>query len=317
MKGIMKNLILVLSVATTLATALRAQVEVLPPDFSLFGKTSGDYCAEYHQYTYPISTNEDYLFPEAGPLSDERVYYLHRPGFPSPTLGIQTYYVPDDVYVYFPVIGQSWDNVEVLTPFTLEQLRDALRANVDDITVVRFNIDGVQLADPFAYRTESPFYTVYFPTADNIYSLILGRPFEGLVDPQISGGYLLMLKPLPPGLHDVHTAYSFRPPNDLTRERHYQIISLPVPQFLGHKTAQLAASVAGSSLAPDRRQPLLATLNPAKASFDSGHLDTGSNQLRAFQNKVRAQVGRSDQLLADDLTQAAQKIIDRATRELQ
>jgi hypothetical protein len=307
------KLIFALILTTALTSSLRAQVEVLPPDFVLFGKTSGDYCAEYHQYTFPISTNEDYLFPEVGPLSDERVYYLHRPTFFFETLGIQTYYVPDDVYVYFPVIAQSWDNVDVFPPLTPEQLRDTLRAAVDAITVVRFNIDGVQLADPFAYRTESPFYSVYFPTADNIYSLLLERPFEGLVDPQISGGYLLMLKPLPPGLHDVHTAYSFRAPNDFTRERHYQIISLPAPQFLAHKTRQLAASVAGSSVTPNRQQALLASVNGAEAAFNSNNLRGAINHLRAFARIVRAQVARNDQVLADQLIAAAQNIIDRTS----
>jgi hypothetical protein len=125
-----------------------------------------------------------------------------------------------------------------------------------------------------------------------------------------------MLKPLPAGLHDVHTEFSFRPPNDLTRERHYQIISLPVPQFLAHKTAQLAASVAGSSVAPNRQQPLLTSVNGAKASFDSNNLRAGINHLRAFENIVRAQIARQDPLLADQLIAAAQKIIDKASTRL-
>src|SRR6266536_4186760 len=62
--------VLALALALTVTGSLQAQVEILPPDFVLFGMTSGDYCAEYHQQTLPASTNEDYLFPNAGPFSN-------------------------------------------------------------------------------------------------------------------------------------------------------------------------------------------------------------------------------------------------------
>jgi len=303
--------------ASFLLGSVQAQVEVLSPDFVLFGKTSGDYCAEYIEFTSTHSTNEDYLFPDASPLSDERVYFLHRPTYYLPTLGIQTYFVPDNAYVYLPIIVINWDNVEVVPALTPEQLRDTLRAEVDGISAVRLNIDGVQLGNPLAYRTESPFFSFVFQESDNLYSSLLGRPFVGLDDPVIAGGYLVMLKPLPPGLHDVHTAYTFAPPDDFTRERHYQIYSLTPPQFLAHKTGQLAANVANSSLSPNRQQPLLATLNGTKASFDSNNLRAGINQLGAFQNKVRAQITRMEQAFADSLIQSAQQIIDRANKESQ
>jgi hypothetical protein len=64
---------------------------------------------------------------------------------------------------------------------------------------------------------------VYLPTADNYSTLLNGHPITGLVDPIIAGGYLIMVKPLPPGLHDVLTGYTIGPPDNLFRERHYQI----------------------------------------------------------------------------------------------
>lgn len=57
-------------------------------------------------------------------------------------------------------------------------------------------------------------------------------------------------------------------------------------------------------------QPLRATLNAAQASMNRHNLTSAINQLRAFENKVRAQVGRSDPKLAETLVQAAQNIID-------
>jgi hypothetical protein len=58
------------------------------------------------------------------------------------------------------------------------------------------------------------------------------------------------------------------------------------------------------------KRPLIATLKAAVASFDRGSLGSGVNQLRAFQNKVLAQIARIDPALADSLIADAQAIID-------
>jgi len=58
---------------------------------------------------------------------------------------------------------------------------------------------------------------------------------------------------------------------------------------------------------------LLATLSAAMASFERGNVDSGANQLRAFQNKVRAQVARIDAVLADELINATQQIMEEGT----
>ena len=60
----------------------------------------------------------------------------------------------------------------------------------------------------------------------------------------------------------------------------------------------------------------LASVNGAETAFDSNHLRAGINHLRAFEEIVRAQVARQDQVLADRLTAAAQKIIDKAIKQV-
>ena len=57
-------------------------------------------------------------------------------------------------------------------------------------------------------------------------------------------------------------------------------------------------------------KPLLATLEAALASFQRGNLNSGINQLRAFQKKVATQVTRIDAALAGELIDQAQRIID-------
>ncbi len=65
-----------------------------------------------------------------------------------------------------------------------------------------------------------------------------------------------------------------------------------------------------SNLPRNRRQPLLASLGAAAASFERGHFTAGANQLEAFQHKVRAQVAPFAPKLAEELIRAAQTILD-------
>jgi hypothetical protein len=58
------------------------------------------------------------------------------------------------------------------------------------------------------------------------------------------------------------------------------------------------------------KKPLVATLQAALASFERGNVNSGINQLKAFQNKVAAQVARIDAALAGELIDRAQRIIE-------
>jgi hypothetical protein len=42
------------------------------------------------------------------------------------------------------------------------------------------------------------------------------------------------------------------------------------------------------------KRPLIASLKSACSSFDRGNAHSGMNQIKAFQNKVRAQIANSD-----------------------
>src|SRR5262249_40511833 len=55
--------------------------------------------------------------------------------------------------------------------------------------------------------------------------------------------------------------------------------------------------------------PLMATLQAASAALERNNLTAAVNQLEAFQNKVAAQVGRSDPGLARLLERSAQAVI--------
>jgi hypothetical protein len=305
----------VLWLATVLTGSVNAEVELLPPDAVLFGKTRGEYLAEYVQYAVPLSTNGDYLLPNAGALGDDPVYFLQRPLFGAPLPGVQTYFVPDDVYVCFPIVFFWGDNVDVFPPLTPDELRNGLKGFVDTITNVHATIDGVALTNLADTRTESPIFATFFPSSDNFYTQILGHPFEGWNDPMVACGYFLMLQPLLAGVHDFRVGAGVGG-GGFTFERHFQVQSVPLSAMLSHQTEQLALNVKNSGLKANRQQPLLASLNAAKAALDAQNFRTALNQLQAFQHKVRAQVAPGDQSFAEQLTEAAQRIISKATAQL-
>jgi len=65
-----------------------------------------------------------------------------------------------------------------------------------------------------------------------------------------------------------------------------------------------------SGLARNRKQPLVASLKAAMASFDRESWGSGVNQLEAFENKVRAQVAPTDAALAEELHRAVHTILE-------
>src|SRR5260221_10167441 len=215
---------LTLLLSLLLIASARAQVQVLPPDFTLFGKTSADYLVEYDQTILPFTTNGDNLFPKAVPSATEPVYLLQRNFFGIiPPNAVQFYFLPDDVYVYVPLVHFNFDNVDNAIIMTPAELCDHLNSVVDSVTNLHVTIDGVALTNLLAYRTKTPVFSIFFPTNDNIYTVLLGHPFEGLDDPVVGGGYLIMLAPLPVGLHDFRTGACIGGVNNFCFERHYQI----------------------------------------------------------------------------------------------
>jgi hypothetical protein len=72
---------------------------------------------------------------------------------------------------------------------------------------------------------------------------------------------------------------------------------------------EIIDELGGSDVDQRTKRPLIATLKSAAASFDRGNDVSGNNQLHAFENKVRAQLGKSDPETAAALIRAAQAIL--------
>ena len=80
---------------------------------------------------------------------------------------------------------------------------------------------------------------------------------------------------------------------------------------MGGSLDGLITAVENSDLPANRKRPLLASLEAAQASFARGDIGAFANQLRAFENKVQAQVESANAALANRLISLAQEIIER------
>lgn len=78
----------------------------------------------------------------------------------------------------------------------------------------------------------------------------------------------------------------------------------------GEAIDQTIALVESTTVARKNKRPLIASLKAAGASFDRGSINSGLNQLKAFQNKVRAQIAKQNPAEAAAFIASAQKIID-------
>ncbi len=78
----------------------------------------------------------------------------------------------------------------------------------------------------------------------------------------------------------------------------------------GEAVDDLILQVDQADLGRKNKRPLFASLKAATASLDRGSFDAGVGQLRAFQNKIRAQIAPGDPALAQSLIRSAQDILD-------
>ena len=316
----MKARILSVLFLLTLASQTTTRAGVLPPDAVVADRTIAEWSVEWWKWIFSIPVGQHPIFDTNGSRAQVgqpggAVFFLA--GLISPESGLATrrFEVPEDKYLFFPMLNSWVDNVFVIPPLTVEQMREQNAAFIALISELHVRIDGVAVTNLFAHRAVAPVFSFEYTFPDSLESYLAGTPILGLVDPIVSDGYWLMVEPLPPGEHVINFGGTFGPPVNFTLDitDHITVVAVPLTQRMD----ELMAKVAAANLAPNRVQPLRASLEAARASFDRDNLQASVNQLRAFQHKVRAQVEGSDPALARELIQSAERIIERATRQRQ
>src|SRR5438477_7952581 len=300
--------------------SLTARGGVLPNDAVIDGKTIGEWSAEWWKWVLPISSNNNPMLDTTGAFAAVSqpagsVFLVAGDLGIAPGPFIRTFTVPQGKYLFFPVDMYEADNVNT-APLTVDELRDQAAGVVAAITNLHASLDGVEISNLFAHRALSPVFSIFYPSADNLQTVGFGgQPIRGLIDPMVSDGYWLMLEPLSVGQHLLTFGGEFGPPYYFFPADIVDYITvLPASPLEG--VDDLIEAVRGTTLPAGQLQPLLASLNAARASFQSDNLRAAINQLNAFQNKIRAQVLRTEDQLAEQLIQTAQKIIDSAAARM-
>jgi hypothetical protein len=192
---------------------------IIPPQARPYGKTYGEWSAEWWKWVlrlpvtgHPLfdSTGDNAGAGQSGPVWFLGGTYTVVYSEPGHAVGVanRTIVVPPGKALFFPILNNESDNVGVEPPMTIPQLRSLTSANQDAATNMVCTIDGIPvrglangLTSP--YRVQSPPFRFWMPATDNLYQSY-GVDFSGTAYPAVSDGVFLMVKPLPPGAHTIH-----------------------------------------------------------------------------------------------------------------
>jgi hypothetical protein len=301
--------------------SLPGQVTALPPGSVVAGLTLEEWSAQWWKWAlaFPISKSPLYdtnrHAPFAHSAQPDPVFFIAGAITTTPGLHFVTREVTirSDAHVFFPIVNFTAENVGRAVSLSPQELRDEAVVLTSLVTEAHASVDGVEIPCDRILRLLAPVFSYTIPDVpDNLFRFF-GLDFSGIADPAVSDGYWVMLAPLPPGQHVVQFRGAVGPPHNVVHDITYHF-TVRQPTLL-EKLADLVNSVEGAGLSAKREQPLLTSLEAARASFDRKHLRAGINQLAAFQKKVRTQLGKDNPDLAEELVRAAQAIIDRAKKE--
>lgn len=106
--------------------------------------------------------------------------------------------IPANKPILLPVINCTTSFAEAPRLKTESQLMEFVKSQIDDIGIKHASLDGIELKNMEQYRVRSQIFDVFFPE-DNVYNVKSGQTRAA------SDGFWLFLKPLSPGLHQIHT----------------------------------------------------------------------------------------------------------------
>ena len=208
--------ILLLAIAASSASG-----QVLPPSSLPYGYSYQEWSAKWWQYSLGQSTNHLVSLGDPGICSGpaSRVRFLGPPGFVNGGLTIKTNHITvhAGTPLFFPILDLWSDNgncpLSAFTTFTAEQLAAMNAGQWSGVTETSCTIDGVAVAgldDPIntIYHVVSPPFSYTTAEHDNVLAGFFGAsciPGDFTIYPAVGNGVYLMLAPLPPGKHTIHT----------------------------------------------------------------------------------------------------------------
>jgi hypothetical protein len=208
--------------AQTLAKAASVQTASTPAVFSPtstpYGLTYSLWSAAWWQWALALPNDSNPIFPgnentcqngangQNGP-----VWFLGGVLNAAGTVN-RTCAVPAGKALFFPINTSEYDNFCPPTNYTVSQMRQFIKPNIDGTTNMSCQVDGVSVAGlgtgtTSPYRAQSPAFVVTYPE-DNVWRV---GPFAGCPDahagstsPAVADGVYVMVSPLSEGEHTIH-----------------------------------------------------------------------------------------------------------------
>jgi hypothetical protein len=196
--------------------------QVLPPSSLPYGYSYQEWSAKFWQYDLGQSTNHLEALGDpgicSGPASRVRFLGPSHPGSSGGSAMVTNHItVPEGTPLFLSIQSLWVDNgncpISAFTTFTADQLAAQDEAQWSLTTETSCTIDGVAVAgldDPIntIYHVVSPPFSYTTEEHDNVLAGELGAtciPGGFTIYPAVGDGVYLMLAPLSPGKHTIHT----------------------------------------------------------------------------------------------------------------
>lgn len=201
-KRLLFTLVLTNIVAGLTATAAHAAppAQVVSPNKKVLGLSYGEWSAQWWQYVMGVRKQDNPLNDPTGENcavdQEGQVFFLVGTTETGPVVRACT--VLPNTYILFPVV-----NLACMIPIDGDTL-DAIITTCDDIIdevdldTLSVTIDGVPVKNLDSFRFQSPAFS-FTGANPPVY-----KGYSGFFETAVSDGYWVMLKPLPPGEHEIH-----------------------------------------------------------------------------------------------------------------
>jgi hypothetical protein len=181
-------------VAQTTSTAVN---NVYPIQSKPFGKSYGEWSAQWWQWAVSIPTNKNPLKDNTGVNcaqgQEGPVWFL------AGTFGgvaERTCVIPSEKAIIFPVFNAECSYVEYPQYKTESELRTCAKDQLDKSTNLDASVDGVTIQNLQQYRAVSPQFDLILPNS-NVFGLTPGTTQS------VADGFWIILQPFPAGKHEV------------------------------------------------------------------------------------------------------------------
>lgn len=226
----MTTLTLLFSALPAHATDANSNPRVFPINSAPYGKTYGQWSAEWWKWAFSLPVDENPYFDEVGCQHGANgqtgpVWFLTGVVNVSGTAE-RTCPVPAGKALFFPLLNVECSTVEG-NGTTEGALRNCTDFYMDLVTNLFCEIDGVPLKDLQSYRAASPLFN-FGPLPDNNVLDYFGTDApQGTISASVANGFYLMLTPLRPGQHTIHFGGTFGDPINFTLDITYHLTVIP------------------------------------------------------------------------------------------